>query len=172
LITTVLPLLFGGMAHAQFKIARGTFGSGGAVASDGNFRLTGTVSQSFIGTTVNGSHGSLAGFWYRKPVDIPTNVEEDAPGNPSVPAEFRLQQNHPNPFNPSTTIQFALPKQSKVVLKIYNLLGQEVATLVEKRLAAGQHEITFDASGLSSGIYVYRLAAGEFASVKRMTLVK
>jgi hypothetical protein len=159
-------------ALAQFTIARSTFGSGGAAVSNSEFKISGTIGQSFIGTTLNGTHGSLAGFWYRKPVDIPTNAEEDAPGNPSVPAEFRLQQNHPNPFNPSTVIQFALPKSSSVSLKIYNFLGQEVATLIDHELAAGEHQLTFDASGLSSGIYVYRLHAGEFSSVKRMTLVK
>ncbi len=93
-------------------------------------------------------------------------------GNPSVPMKFSLAQNYPNPFNPSTRIQFSISKQANVELKVYNVLGQVVATLINGTMTAGQHEITFDARNLASGIYFYRLTAGDLSSVKKMVLLK
>ena len=85
---------------------------------------------------------------------------------------YALAQNYPNPFNPSTKIEFSLPKQSAVDLKVFNILGQEVATLVHATLNAGQHAVSFDARNLASGLYFYRISAGEFSSVKKMMLLK
>ncbi len=91
---------------------------------------------------------------------------------PGIPTEYTLSQNYPNPFNPSTNIDFTLPKVSKVVLKIYNVLGQEVATLVNQELSAGKYKYEFNASNLSSGIYIYRLQAGDNLFTRKMTLLK
>jgi hypothetical protein len=85
---------------------------------------------------------------------------------------FELAQNYPNPFNPSTKIEFTLAKASDVKLTVLNVLGQEVAILVESRMNAGQQSVIFDASKLSSGVYFYRLDAGSFHSVKKMLLLK
>jgi len=85
---------------------------------------------------------------------------------------FFLLQNYPNPFNPITTIQFSLQQANHVILKIYDLLGNEIATLADKRMAIGQHSITWDASKMSSGVYIYRISAGEFSETKKMTLLK
>ncbi|MDW8437297.1 MAG: YCF48-related protein [Chloroherpetonaceae bacterium] len=85
---------------------------------------------------------------------------------------FELEQNYPNPFNPSTVIRYRIPTASFVTLKVYDVLGREIATLVSERQSAGQHSVTFDASNLVSGTYFYRLSAGEFASVKKMLFVK
>jgi hypothetical protein len=89
-----------------------------------------------------------------------------------VPAVYALSQNYPNPFNPSTLIQFALPVSGLTTLKVYNLLGQEVATLVNDVRAAGTHTVKFDAGHLSSGVYFFRVQSGSFAAVKRMMLLK
>jgi len=91
----------------------------------------------------------------------------------SVPASFRLEQNYPNPFNPSTTIEFQISQASRVSLKVFNLLGQEVATLVDDAKQAGVYRVTFDAGTLSSGVYFYRLATnnGLIAS-RKMLLIK
>jgi hypothetical protein len=85
---------------------------------------------------------------------------------------YSLNQNFPNPFNPSTKIEFELKEASDVNLKVYNLVGKLVNTIVERRLSAGRHQYTFDASNLSSGIYLYKLQADGFESVKKMTLIK
>jgi hypothetical protein len=89
-----------------------------------------------------------------------------------VPGSFALAQNYPNPFNPSTTIRFSIGKASPVKLSVYNLLGQLVATLVDGRLDAGEHTATFSAKSLASGVYFYRLEAGNYVSNKKMLLLK
>ncbi|KAB2921056.1 MAG: T9SS type A sorting domain-containing protein, partial [Bacteroidetes bacterium] len=94
------------------------------------------------------------------------------PADEPLPATFALAQNFPNPFNPSTTIRFALPQATEVSLKVYNLLGQEVAVLVQGPKAAGVHAVTFNGAGLASGVYIYRIQAGTFQTVKKMMLVK
>ena len=85
---------------------------------------------------------------------------------------YQLSQNYPNPFNPSTTIEFNLPKSEYVELKIYNILGKEVAELVSDHLSAGVHHYQFDGSNLASGIYYYQLVSGDFREVKKMILIK
>lgn len=90
----------------------------------------------------------------------------------STPTEYKLGQNFPNPFNPSTTIKFSLPKSGFVTLKIYDALGKEVETLVSENLNAGLTEVTYDASKLNSGIYFYRIIANGFTDTKKMVLVK
>jgi hypothetical protein len=90
----------------------------------------------------------------------------------AVPESYTLGQNHPNPFNPITTINFSLPEDGWVKLAVYDLLGREVAVLMNSYRPAGTHETTFDASALASGIYVYRLTAGSFSAVKKLMLLK
>ncbi len=90
----------------------------------------------------------------------------------AIPTEFSLSQNYPNPFNPATTIEFSLPKEADVLLKVYNLLGQEVVTLLSGQMKAGYHKVKFDASGLSSGVYLYKIQAGDFSAVKKLMLLK
>jgi ABC-type arginine transport system permease subunit len=89
-----------------------------------------------------------------------------------VVREFTLNQNYPNPFNPSTTIRYGLPNRLLVTLTVYNTLGQQVATLVSGNQEAGYHEVKFDASGLSSGIYFYRMQAGSYVETKKLLLVR
>jgi hypothetical protein len=90
----------------------------------------------------------------------------------SVPGAFELAQNYPNPFNPSTTIRFSVPAASIVTLKVFNLIGQEVATLVDETVRAGNYETRFDAAELSSGVYIYQLTSGGYSRTRRMLLVK
>jgi hypothetical protein len=101
-------------------------------------------------------------------VNSTTGVEEVV----ALPTEFSLSQNYPNPFNPSTSIKFGLPTASNVSLKVYNILGEEVASLVNKAMPAGYNTVTFDASKLGTGVYIYRIQAGNFVQVKKMMLVK
>ncbi len=94
------------------------------------------------------------------------------PEGTDVPGSFRLDQNYPNPFNATTTIRYGLPLESVVRLTVYNILGQEVATLVHEVKEAGYHDVKFDASSLSSGVYLYRLQAGRFVQTRRLILLK
>lgn len=151
-----------------------------------------TLHNSFIpghGTTNEPRHytwtdsSATAGSWYYRlkqidldgtvhysegiRVDVLTSVEEN-----TLPRAFSLLQNYPNPFNPTTTIKFQIPSTSHVTLKVYDVLGREVATLADEVQEAGYKSVTFDASGLSSGVYVYRLQAGGFASVRRMIVLR
>lgn len=89
-----------------------------------------------------------------------------------LPAEFALRQNYPNPFNPTTQISYDLPESADVRLEVFNVMGQRVATLVNATQNAGTHNLTFDASRLASGVYIYRLQAGSNVFTKKMTLVK
>jgi hypothetical protein len=89
-----------------------------------------------------------------------------------IPNTFRLGQNYPNPFNPSTTIKYGLPKNSFVTLKVYDILGREVTTLVNENKMAGTYQVNFNASNLASGIYFYTIKAGDFSQTKKMLLVK
>ena len=98
-----------------------------------------------------------------------TAVETD---DLQLPKVYSLEQNYPNPFNPSTTIEYQLPKQSSVTVKIFDLIGKEVATLVKKEQNAGKYSVQFDASSLASGIYFYRIHAGNFIQVKKMIVQK
>ncbi len=86
--------------------------------------------------------------------------------------KFNLLQNFPNPFNPSTVIRFEIPTASHVNIKVYNIIGKEVAELLNDKLEGGNHEIVFNANNLPSGLYIYKIAAGNFISSKKMMLVK
>ncbi len=89
-----------------------------------------------------------------------------------TPERFSLRQNYPNPFNPTTTIEFSLKQSAFARLEVFNLLGQKVGTLLEKQLAAGSYKANFDAGTLNSGVYFYKLTAGDFTSIKKMLLTK
>jgi len=117
----------------------------------------------------NGVPMGTAGFDTMTFCPIVTNI----PGNETtLPTTFRLEQNYPNPFNPVTTIKFSIPKDSYVELKLYDILGKEVATLVSDPYRAGEYRVDFNASNLPSGTYFYRITAGNFMETKKMILLK
>ena len=192
-----------GITSTQFSAAKwipyssvcyiaGALGSGGVIAkSTDNGATWTTMTTSSITNvahmdfypawTVDG----LTAFGYAidtsgsvlKLVDILTGEENN---NGIIPAEYKLEQNYPNPFNPSTTIKFSIPKSSRVTLKVYNTLGKEVASIVDDYRQAGEYSEGFAAtSGLTSGIYFYKLTAvpdgrqaGDFLDTKKMMLIK
>lgn len=112
---------------------------------------------------------AYTGIWYRELSEVVTGVE-----NPSneIPNKFRLSQNFPNPFNPATKINYELPIVENVSLKVFDYLGKEVVSLVNEKQNAGSYSVDFNATLLSSGVYFYKLEAGSFTSVKKMTLIK
>lgn len=126
---------------------------------------------------------ATGGTWYYrlKQIDLDGSFRLTEPSKVVVPegeeasvkpAAFALSQNYPNPFNPATTIHFELPRATTVSLRVFNVLGQEVATLMTGEKSAGVYDVHFDASNLSSGMYVYRLQAGDFVAVKTLMLLK
>lgn len=122
------------------------------------------------------------------PVDLTENITiyvdniilSDSPDDPlatsieqgELPVQLALKQNYPNPFNPSTNITFELLNSDQVTLKVYNMLGQEIATLVNGNMSSGEHHVSFNAEGLSSGMYLYRLQTSNRSITRTMTLIK
>ncbi len=104
-------------------------------------------------------------------LSIPVSVKDNSVS--VIPKEFKLLQNYPNPFNPTTTIEFHLPKSTNVTLKVYNVAGIEVKTLISnKGYGPGIHKVTFDAGDLASGVYIYKLITPEFIDFKKMLILK
>lgn len=105
-------------------------------------------------------------------VVITSVKDEEKTGRKAVLDNYRLENNYPNPFNPSTTIRYSIPSGSNVSLKVFDMLGREVTTLISENLPAGTHQLEFNAGSLSSGVYFYRLTAGNFSQTKKMLLAK
>ena len=114
-------------------------------------------------------HGTGMGGWRAAITDLLTSVED---GQDDWPGNFILSQNYPNPFNPATIIGYRLPSAGHVTLKVYDGLGREVTTLIDERQDAGGHSIVFNAAGLPTGVYFYRLQAGTRCEVRKLILLK
>ena len=124
--------------------------------------LTITDKYLFAGT-------SNQGIWRRPLSNLVSSVNLD---NKNIPASFKLDQNYPNPFNPTTKIEFSIKKSGFVTLKIYDVLGKELATLVNENLPAGNFDVNWNAQNFESGIYLYRLQTNNFTDTKKMLLIK
>ncbi|MBZ0200585.1 MAG: T9SS type A sorting domain-containing protein, partial [Ignavibacteriaceae bacterium] len=155
------------------KSTKGIFNTVAFIQGNG----TTTERQSYTYADNNLEAGKY--FYRLKQVDLDgtTNISNTIEVEVSQPSEFSLSQNFPNPFNPDTKIKYSIPQavnsqSSMVNLKVYDVLGNEVATLVNEQKAPGAYEVIFDASKLSSGIYFYKLNAGSFSQIKKMTLLK
>jgi hypothetical protein len=123
----------------------------------------------FAGTSMTDSYSHAGGVWRRPLSEMITAVKEAyAP----LPEGYCLHQNYPNPFNPSTTIRFSLPKSGYVTLKVYDILGREVETLLSGERTAGAYAVEWTPNNLASGVYLYRIQAGAFSDVKRLVLLK
>ena len=169
LLLCLLSLSVLGFANAQHKIKNSVLGNGGGKTSNDSFRSLGTFGQIMVGITANASNKIHVGFWFQN-IDIVSAVEQIHPL--TIPEEFRLEQNYPNPFNPTTTIEFALPKQSVVLLTLYDILGREIEVLIDMELKQGVYKVNFQADGLPSGSYFYRIQTGGFVKAKKLTLLK
>jgi hypothetical protein len=118
--------------------------------------------------------------WYLEGISyLSTDLLVELLGNPNivrqqiaVPAIFALSQNYPNPFNPLTQITYSVPKASDITLKVYDILGREIVVLVNERKQAGEYKVTWNAQGVPSGVYFYRIVAGDFIETKKMVLIR
>jgi len=151
-------------------------GENGKIYRSGDAGVTWTAEDSLTDVTLQKTSYKNGKLWVvgqggvvLKKMIEEVNVDN---GNKTLPTEFSLEQNYPNPFNPTTIISFALPKATDVKLIVYNLVGQEVATIKDGHMKAGQYEMSFDAENLASGIYFYRLKAGSYTQLRKMTLLK
>ncbi len=172
----LLLLLIASVTLGQTQIPISVVSSGGEKSSSSSFILISTVGEPFIGKTTNSLNQHNMGFWYVYKQSAITDLQKE---DKTIPTVFKLEQNYPNPFNPSTVIKFGIPERSNVLIKIYDILGEEVTTLVNEELGAGWYERSFNASELSSGVYIYRIQAsqkggqaGNFISTKKMLLLK
>jgi hypothetical protein len=135
---------------------------------------TGLTTPRIFSLTVAGTNllaGSQGGGVWRRPLnEVILDVEE----NGNRPIVHKLEQNYPNPFNPTTRIQFSIPvgTYGNTSLRVYDVLGKEVATLLNEQLQAGSYSATFDANGLSSGVYFYNLHTGNVSETKKMILAR
>jgi hypothetical protein len=134
-----------------------------------NTGLTNFVVNALIIFDTNLYAGTNDGVWRRPLSDLITGVADQSN---EIPSGFVLEQNYPNPFNPSTTIKYSTPFSEFITVKVYDVLGREVATLINEEKSAGSYEVNFNASQLSSGIYFYKLTTGNFVETKKMILMK
>ncbi len=153
-------------AFAQIQLARSVFGNGGSPTAGGSFALNGTLGQSVIGVVSGPNLDHRIGFWV--PGSIATSVDDQA----ELPTIHQLGQNQPNPFNPVTTIRYAIPSAERVSMRLYDVNGRLVRELIHEEQSPGYYEFTLDASRLASGVYFYRLEAGRFLETKKMVLLK
>ncbi len=154
-------------AGAQIQMPYSVVGCGGGVMSGASHIIHGTVGQAVIGVVSGPNHTNEIGFWYR-PGWILTGIE----GDDVLPTRNWLDQNHPNPFNPLTTLTFAVVDRCDVIVKLYDVAGREVATLVDDQLDPGYHRTVIDGSDLASGVYFARMVAGSFTASRKMVLLK
>jgi hypothetical protein len=125
----------------------------------------------FIGSTSFTYGGSVLAFFLQSYQSDCYSITESR-GDKEYPKEFVLKQNYPNPFNPTTTIRYVIPERALVTIKIYDILGDEITTLVNEEKPIGNYEVDFIASNLSSGVYFYKLTAGDFIQTKKMILLR
>jgi len=140
--------------------------------TDGSRLLTASAisdnGRYIVGEGINAATGLIEAFLLDTRPGGPYSVEEKPADE--LPVEYQLKQNYPNPFNPSTTISFSLPQRSHVTLKVFDLLGREVATLVDGEMAAGEHSVSFNARGFPSGVYFTQMKAANVVQRIKMVL--
>jgi hypothetical protein len=164
----LLLLLAQLQVFSQSQIPASVLSSGGEQISSTRYILNSTVGEPFIGKSLSASYQQYSGFWYVYEQSTITEVEADE----GIPISYKLEQNYPNPFNPSTIIKFGVPERGTVLIKIYDILGNEVAVLVNEEMEAGWYRREFNAGSFSSGIYICRMQSGTYTNTKKMLMIK
>ena len=160
--------LFPFLVTAEVEIRQSVVGTGGGKTCGSAHTISGTVGQALVGMVCGPANVHEIGFWYG-PGGLISAVER---AQPQRPAGNCLEQNHPNPFNPSTTLAFSIAKPCRVTIEIYGVDGRRVMTVVDEELGAGRHSRTVDATGLASGVFFCRMTAGAFVATQKLVLLK
>jgi hypothetical protein len=153
---------------AEVIVSESVVGAGGDRVSGDKHVVLGTLGQPLIGLQTGPGDNTEGGFWY-SPGYVVTAVRDNTDELPTV---YKLEQNYPNPFNPQTTITFSLPEESYATLKVYDARGRMVATLVDQTLEPGVHDVILNANNIASGVYFYRLIAGNFVQTRKLVVLK
>jgi hypothetical protein len=154
--------------HADITMPQSVIGSGGDRVDGVSHQLSCTVGQVAIGPTAGVTHLLGCGFWYQLEL-YTVGVGNTAD---TLPARFWLGHGFPNPFNPTTTLEFALPERCHVTIRLYDAGGRAIRTLVDRDMDPGYHKTTLHATGLASGIYYCRVSAGHVTETRTLALIK
>ena len=168
-LSAFFVIALGATAPLEKEIKREIIASGVKKTSRAERKVRHTLGQAVSGSSSNPELVVRHGFWARKGSGPATAVEDPTP---SLPKSTRLDQNHPNPFNPRTTISYALSEEGHVTLNVYDVRGRRVATLVNQTQSAGEHSLVFAPEDLASGVYFYQLKAPGFQQVRRLVLAR
>ena len=166
-VVLLLSMTFATPSLAQFQLTKRVVAGGGSSMGSPNYGILGTTGQTAAGSLEGDNYTASVGFW-----TVAGAIVTGVGGSPLAPASFSLQQNHPNPFNPTTVIPFALPKDCHVRLRVFDLAGRLVLDLIDERRPAGHYRETFVATSLASGIYFYRFEAAGVVQTRRLALLK
>jgi len=174
IVSSLMVLLIASPVDAQAQsgfVKWSVLGGGFVVAASGNTKVISSVGEPFVGSSQAGENGVGSGFMAGF---VSTLLSTGVSGNDGeeIPATYELSQNYPNPFNPKTVIRSQLPVAGDVSLVVYDVLGREVAVLVNEQRVAGRYQDRFDATGLASGVYFYRMQAGNFVQTRKLLLVR
>lgn len=177
----VFSFLFTSFTLSQYQVKEPLIAGGAIIKSSGsgtNYEVSATAGQLAIDSVGNSQYSIYFGFWYQYPEIVNTLDFEDL----LLPKVFDLKQNYPNPFNPSTIIEYALPRASEVTIEIYNVLGQQVAKLVNENQTAGYYNVQWlgknsNGNYVANGMYLYRMMARskegrQFIKSRKMLFIK
>jgi len=157
------------LSSSNFMLDYARFGTGFMQANSGNINLCGVVGEVFNTPGSSENFNCSNGLMFFGDLFVTDVVENQ---DQTIPDHFELHQNYPNPFNLSTKIKYSIHEESNVNLTFYNILGQSVKVIISEYQNAGNYEIVFNATDLTSGFYIYRITAGNFISTKKMLLLK
>ena len=168
LIVAAIALIAVAPASAQYQARYGVMGCGGGRMASVNNSFMGTTGQPGIGPMGGPDYSTEIGFWYMPGWVLTGIVDEEN----LVPVSFGFGQCHPNPFNPVTTLGFAVPRRARVEIRVFDVAGREVMTLIDREIDPGYHQAALDGAGLPSGVYFARMVSGEFVETRKMVLLK
>ena len=163
--------IFGHLGHGPCPLTEAPYVVSSGDSLEWTFAPTIPVTKDTLAVGRHSVVGEV-GIGFSDTLWVTVNTLNAVREEPAVPQGYALENNYPDPFNPSTTIRYTLPVSGRVAVRVYNILGQAEGTLVDGNQNVGTYEVTFNASALSSGIYFYRIESGSFEAVKKMMLLK